>query len=81
MIVYFNLAILYQFAVLPEAPTLRTAIPINNMKVSFTNSSPPDEIQAYPAHDYNSMMFRTIGEEKRYNPCLQVRTAEEYADI
>ena len=35
----------------------------------------------YPAHDYKGDTVSTIGEEKRYNPRLQVRSAEEYAAL
>ena len=35
----------------------------------------------YPAHDYNGNTVSTIGEEKKYNPRLQVKNADEYANI
>jgi len=35
----------------------------------------------FPAHDYKGDTVSTIGEEKRYNPRLQVRGAQEYADL
>ncbi len=35
----------------------------------------------YPAHDYKVLTSSTIGEEKRFNPRLQVKTAKEYAAI
>jgi hypothetical protein len=35
----------------------------------------------YPAHDYNGMTVSTIGEEKRFNPRLQVASVAEYADL
>jgi len=41
----------------------------------------PEETLVYPAHDYNGMTVSTIGEEKRFNPRLQVSSAEEYANI
>jgi len=41
----------------------------------------PDETMVYPAHDYKGMMNSTIGEEKRFNPRLQVNNADEYAEI
>ncbi|ACJ20010.1 MBL fold metallo-hydrolase [Coxiella burnetii] len=41
----------------------------------------PDTLQVYPAHDYKGMAVSTIGEEKRYNPRLQVSGAEEYATL
>jgi len=41
----------------------------------------PDETLVYPAHDYKGDTVSTIGEEKRWNPRLQVRSAEEYAAL
>lgn len=41
----------------------------------------PDETIVYPAHDYNGMTISTIGEEKRYNPRLQVSSMQEYVDL
>jgi glyoxylase-like metal-dependent hydrolase (beta-lactamase superfamily II) len=41
----------------------------------------PDETIVYPAHDYNGMTISTIGEEKRYNPRLQVASMQEYVDL
>ncbi len=41
----------------------------------------PDETIVYPAHDYNGMTISTIGEEKRYNPRLQVSSEQEYVDL
>jgi glyoxylase-like metal-dependent hydrolase (beta-lactamase superfamily II) len=38
----------------------------------------PDETLVYPAHDYKGDTVSTIGEEKAYNPRLQVKSAEEY---
>ena len=35
----------------------------------------------YPAHDYNGKTHSTIENEKNNNPRLQVRSAEEYAEI
>lgn len=40
----------------------------------------PNETIVYPAHDYKGMTSSTIGEEKLYNPRLQVKSAQEYAD-
>src|SRR5262245_25824572 len=36
----------------------------------------PDETQVFPAHDYKGDTVSTIGEEKRYNPRLQVRNID-----
>ena len=41
----------------------------------------PDHTLLYPAHDYKGDTVSTIGEERQYNPRLQVRSAEEYAHI
>ena len=41
----------------------------------------PEATLVYPAHDYKGEMVSTIGEEKYFNPRLQVRSAEEYIDI
>ncbi len=38
----------------------------------------PDTTLVYPAHDYNGNTVSTIGHERRHNPRLQVRSAEEY---
>ena len=40
-----------------------------------------NETLIYPAHDYKGETVSTIGEEKKYNPRLQVNSAEEYAKI
>ncbi len=41
----------------------------------------PDETLVFPAHDYKGDTVSTIGEERRFNPRLQVRDAEEYAQL
>src|SRR5262249_41095199 len=41
----------------------------------------PDETLVYPAHDYKGDTVSTIGEEKRHNPRLQVKSADEYAAL
>ena len=41
----------------------------------------PDDTYIYPAHDYKGESVSTIGEEKRFNPRLQVSSAQEYANI
>ena len=41
----------------------------------------PDETLVYPGHDYNGMTVSTIGEEREFNPRLQVSSAAEYAKI
>ncbi len=41
----------------------------------------PEETLVFPAHDYKGDTVSTIGEEKRYNPRLRVRDADEYAAL
>ena len=41
----------------------------------------PDETLVYPAHDYKGDTVSTILEEKKFNPRLQVKSANEYIDI
>jgi glyoxylase-like metal-dependent hydrolase (beta-lactamase superfamily II)/rhodanese-related sulfurtransferase len=41
----------------------------------------PDETMVFPAHDYKGDTVSTIGEEKRYNPRLQVRSIDEYVEL
>ena len=41
----------------------------------------PEETLVYPAHDYKGETVSTIGEEKRYNPRLQVKSVDEYIDL
>jgi glyoxylase-like metal-dependent hydrolase (beta-lactamase superfamily II)/rhodanese-related sulfurtransferase len=41
----------------------------------------PDETLVYPAHDYKGDTVSTIGEEKAFNPRLQVRSVDEYVDL
>jgi glyoxylase-like metal-dependent hydrolase (beta-lactamase superfamily II)/rhodanese-related sulfurtransferase len=41
----------------------------------------PEETLVYPAHDYKGDTVSTIGEEKAFNPRLQVKTVDEYVDL
>jgi glyoxylase-like metal-dependent hydrolase (beta-lactamase superfamily II)/rhodanese-related sulfurtransferase len=41
----------------------------------------PDETLVYPAHDYKGETVSTIGEEKRFNPRLQVKSIDEYVTL
>jgi sulfur dioxygenase len=41
----------------------------------------PDETMVFPAHDYKGDTVSTIGEERRYNPRLQVRSIDEYVEL
>src|SRR5712691_1778768 len=40
----------------------------------------PDATLVYPAHDYKGDTVSTIGEERAYNPRLQVKSADQYVD-
>jgi len=40
-----------------------------------------DETLIYPAHDYKGETVSSIGDEKKFNPRLQVKSAQEYAQI
>src|SRR2546427_12552038 len=41
----------------------------------------PDDTLVYPAHDYKGDTVSTIGEEKAFNPRLQVTSIDEYVDL
>jgi len=41
----------------------------------------PEKTLVYPAHDYNGKTHSTIENEKNNNPRLQVKSAQEYAEI
>ena len=41
----------------------------------------PDETMVFPAHDYKGDTVSTIGEEKRYNPRLQVKSIDDYVAL
>src|SRR5262249_24041398 len=41
----------------------------------------PEDTLVYPAHDYKGDMVSTIGEEKAFNPRLQVKSVDEYVDV
>ncbi len=41
----------------------------------------PDSTLVYPGHDYRGWTVSSIGEEKRHNPRLAGKTADEYAAI
>jgi sulfur dioxygenase len=41
----------------------------------------PDDTLVYPAHDYKGDTVSTIGEEKAFNPRLQVKSVDEYVDL
>jgi glyoxylase-like metal-dependent hydrolase (beta-lactamase superfamily II)/rhodanese-related sulfurtransferase len=41
----------------------------------------PDDTLVFPAHDYKGDTVSTIGEERRFNPRLQVRSVDEYVEL
>jgi len=41
----------------------------------------PDETLVYPGHDYKGDTVSTIGEERAFNPRLQVASIDEYVEI
>lgn len=41
----------------------------------------PDETLVFPAHDYKGDTVSTIGEERAFNPRLQVKSVDEYIDL
>ena len=41
----------------------------------------PEDPILYPGHDYNGNESSTIGNEKKFNPRLQVKSVDEYVEI
>jgi glyoxylase-like metal-dependent hydrolase (beta-lactamase superfamily II) len=41
----------------------------------------PDDTLLYPAHDYSGKKVSSIGNEKKFNPRLQVNSENEYIEI
>lgn len=41
----------------------------------------PEQTLVYPAHDYKGDTVSTIGEERAFNPRLQVRSIDEYVEL
>jgi glyoxylase-like metal-dependent hydrolase (beta-lactamase superfamily II)/rhodanese-related sulfurtransferase len=41
----------------------------------------PDETLVFPAHDYKGETVSTIGEERAFNPRLQVKSVEQYVEL
>src|SRR5262249_27620360 len=41
----------------------------------------PDETMVFPAHDYKGETVTTIGEEKAFNPRLQVKSVDHYVEL
>ena len=41
----------------------------------------PSDTLLYPGHDYNGKKSSTIGDEKKFNPRLQVNNVDEYVEL
>ena len=41
----------------------------------------PEETLVFPGHDYNGKSSSTIGNEKKFNPRLQVKNVDEYIEL
>jgi len=41
----------------------------------------PDQTMVFPAHDYKGDTVSTIGEERRFNPRLQVASVDDYVEL
>ena len=41
----------------------------------------PEDTILYPGHDYNGKKSSTIGNEKKFNPRLQVKDVDEYVEL
>jgi sulfur dioxygenase len=41
----------------------------------------PEETLVFPAHDYKGETVSTVGEEKRFNPRLQIGSVDEYVEL
>jgi rhodanese-related sulfurtransferase len=41
----------------------------------------PDETMIFPAHDYKGETVSTIGEERAFNPRLQVKSVDQYVEL
>jgi len=41
----------------------------------------PDDTMIFPAHDYKGETVSTVGEEKAFNPRLQVKSIDEYVEL
>ena len=41
----------------------------------------PEDTLLYPAHDYNGKKVSSIGNEKKFNPRLQINSENEYIEI
>ena len=82
----------YSFAMQDRVFTGATLLIRGTGRTDFQNGDPraqyeslfgrllrlPDETMVFPAHDYKGDTVSTIGEEKAFNPRLQVKSIDEY---
>ena len=85
----------YSFAMADRVFTGDTLLIRGTGRTDFQNGDPrmqydsifgrllrlPDETFVFPAHDYKGETVSTIGEEKRFNPRLQVKSVDEYVEL
>ncbi len=85
----------YSFAMADRVFTGDTLLIRGTGRTDFQNGDPraqydsifgrllklPDETLVFPAHDYKGDTVSTIGEEKAYNPRLQVASADAYVAL
>ena len=85
----------YSFAMADRVFTGDTLLIRGTGRTDFQNGDPraqyesifnrllrlPDETMVFPAHDYKGDTVSTIGEERRYNPRLQVASVDAYVAL
>ena len=85
----------YSFAMADRVFTGDTLLIRGTGRTDFQNGDPraqydsifnrllklPDRTLVYPAHDYKGETVSTIGEEKAFNPRLQVQSVGQYVDL
>ncbi len=85
----------YSFIMLDRVFTGDTLLIRGTGRTDFQNGDPrqqyeslfgrllklPDATLVYPAHDYKGDTVSTIGEEKAFNPRLQVKSIDEYVAL
>src|SRR5689334_17889938 len=85
----------YSFAMADRVFTGDTLLIRGTVRTDFQNGDPraqyesifhrllrlPDETMVYPTHDYKGDTVSTIGEEKRSNPRLQVKSVDDYVEL
>jgi len=85
----------YSFAMIDRVFTGDTLLIRGTGRTDFQNGDPraeyesifgrllklPDATLVYPGHDYKGDTVSTIGEERAFNPRLQVKSAEEFIEL